>query len=98
MKKLPVAATLFAVTSVQVNAYDTGSLTCERIGELAAQTLMAKHSGTSHNAQLFSLNSMVPEGADIERNLLTNIVRIIYRNDLLAAMKPEDAYMVFMGD
>jgi hypothetical protein len=85
------------VVSSQAGAYDTGSLTCERIGELAATTLAAKQSGTAAGVSLAALTDQFsPESR--ERRLISNINSIIYQNDLLAGMKPGDAYLVFMHD
>src|SRR5689334_8413867 len=84
--------------SLSASAYDTGSLTCERIGELAATTLAARQSGTAAGASLAALTALFSPDATVERKLVTNINNIIYTNELLVAMKPDDAYVVFMHD
>jgi len=80
------------------HAYETGSLSCDNIGEMAAQTLISKQSGVPLGEQLTKLGARLPPGADTERTLIENLVRIIYENDLLVGMKPSDAYAVFSRD
>ena len=79
-------------------SYETGSLNCQNIGEIAAQTLASKQSGVPIDEQLTKLGARLPPGADKERALIENLVHIIYQNDLLVAMKPADAYAVFSMD
>ncbi|MEO8629334.1 MAG: hypothetical protein ABI612_14715 [Betaproteobacteria bacterium] len=97
MKDIGFAVALMLVFG-GAEAYDTGSLTCPRIGELAAETVLAKHDGTTADAQLLKLTAMLEPDAAVERKLVTNIVHVLYTNELLEAMKPSDAYLVFMGD
>lgn len=97
MKALAISA-LLLVAGGSAYAYETGDLTCERIGELAAETLAAKQSGISDSACLTELSAPFAADAAVERHLVANIVTVIYRNDLLVAMKPRDAQMVFMRD
>ena len=98
MPKFAIFGGCLLIASSQAGAYDTGSLTCERIGELAATTLAAKQSGTAAGASLTALTDQFSADARIERKLLSNINNIIYTNDLLSGMKPGDAYLVFMHD
>jgi hypothetical protein len=98
MSKSAFFGTCLLVASSQVGAYDTGTLTCERIGELAATTLAAKQSGTAAGASLAALTDQFAADARVERKLVSNINNMIYQNDLIVAMKPGDAYMVFMRD
>ena len=84
--------------SSPANAYETGTLICQRIGELAAETLAAKQTGTDLEIHLAALNQPFELDAERERKLVANLVVIIYRNELLAAMTPVDAYMVFRSD
>lgn len=91
-------AALVLFASSPACAYETGSLTCQMIGEVAAQTLVAKQSGKSHNASLSTFTAPFAADARVERHLVGNIIDTIYRNDLLVAMKPGDAYLVFMRD
>jgi len=96
-KSALLGACLIALSS-QAGAYDTGSLTCQRIGELAATTLAAKQSGTAPGVSLAALTDQFAVDARIERKLVSNINNIIYQNDLIVAMKPGDAYLMFMQD
>ena len=98
MSKSAFFGACLLVASSQAGAYDIGSLTCERIGELAATMLAAKQSGTAAGASLAALTEPFSDDARVERKLVSNINDIIYTNDLLAGMKPGDAYMVFMND
>ena len=91
-------AALVLVAAGPARAYETGSLTCQMIGEVAAQTLVAKQSGSSQNMSLSALTAPLAADARVERHLVGNIIDTIYRNDLLVAMKPGDAYLVFMQD
>ena len=98
MWKSLFAGTCLLAASASSFAYDTGSLSCERIGELAAKTLAAKQSGAPANASLTALTDQFAPEALTERKLVSNINRIIYTNDLIVAMKPGDAYLIFMHD
>ncbi|HTR58458.1 MAG TPA: hypothetical protein VMM27_09800, partial [Casimicrobiaceae bacterium] len=42
------------------HAYETGSLSCDNIGEMAAQTLMSKQSGVPLGEQLTKLGARLP--------------------------------------
>ena len=97
MLRIALAATLSCLCGA-ASAYDTGGLTCERIGEAAVDTLAAKRAGRDHATQVASLESTVAPDAQVERKLLTNVVRLIYRNDLIDAMEPRDIFIVFFGD
>jgi hypothetical protein len=97
MQNIALTAVLMMVFS-NADAYDTGSLTCPRIGDLAAETIVAKRDGATADSQLAKLIGMFEADAAIERKLVTNIVHTLYENELLEAMQPADAYMVFMGD
>jgi len=98
MSKSALFAVCLLVVSSQAGAYDTGSLTCQRIGELAATMLAAKQSGTAASASLAALTEQFSADAGIERKIVSNINNIIYQNDLIVAMKPGDAYLMFMQD
>lgn len=95
------AGTLLALISPAPRpgrAYDTGTLTCPMIGELGAQTLAAKQGGKPQSATLAVLRAPFSESATVDWRLIGNIVETIYRNDLLVAMKPAHAYMVYLRD
>jgi hypothetical protein len=95
-RKLAVCAMAFA--PLAASAYETGSLTCENIGQLAGQILLAKQSGVPFQTYLSALNDRLPGDAYVERQLVASITVIIYENDLLTEMKPADAYAVFQQD
>ena len=98
MKNLVSIIALLLAGSGPAYAYQTGSLTCEKIGELAAQTLVAKQSGLTYSALYSTLLDPLPGDAQVERKLVGNMVDIIYHNDLIVAMKPIDAQLIFMHD
>src|SRR5262245_48977732 len=98
LKRRLAAAMLTLTPAFAANAYDTGELTCDNIGQLAGQTVVAKQSGIPQDVYLSALNERLPEGARLERNLIAAITTIIYQNDLLAGMRPADAYAVFQQD
>ena len=97
MLRFVLAASLSCLCGA-ASAYDTGALTCERIGEAAVDTLAAKRAGRADAMQVASLEATVGPDALVERKLLTNVVRLIYRNDLIDAMEPRDIFIVFYGD
>jgi hypothetical protein len=92
-----VAALAFIVSG-GANAYPTGQLTCQNVGQLAAQTLLAKQSGISFETFLTALDQKLPSEAQVERRLVSNITAVIYQNSVLDEMKPDDAYAVFVED
>jgi hypothetical protein len=99
MLKTPIAvAALAFVVSGGANAYPTGQLTCQNVGRLAAQTLLAKQSGVPFEAYLTALDKKLPSEAQLERRLASSITSVIYQNTVLDEMKPDDAYAVFVQD
>ena len=98
MKNFITTMLLTLIASGACHAYETGSLTCQKIGELAASTLAAKQSGMSYTASLSAFTEPFSVDAKVERHLVTNMVDILYHNELLVAMKPKDAHLVFMHD
>ena len=92
-----LSAFILSLAASAAAAYETGTLTCQRIGELAAETVHAKRSGVPDEDSRASLLQPFAEDG-VERRLLTNMFEMIYRNDLLAGMKPSDAYIVFLRD
>jgi len=97
--KLHIAIGALALTlSAGANAYDTGQLTCQNVGQLAAQTLLAKQSGVPYGAYLTALSEKMPAEAQVERQLAGNITAVIYQNAMMDQMRPDDAYAVFVQD
>src|SRR5258705_3790873 len=95
MLRIPIAvAALAIVASGGAHAYPTGQLTCQNVGQLAAQTLLAKQSGVPLEAFLTALDQKLPPAAQYERRLASNITSVIYQNSVLDEMKPDDAYAV----
>jgi len=80
------------------SAYNTGKFTCENVGQLAGQTIIAKQSGIPQELYVAILDEKLPGDALIERTIVATIAMIIYRDDLLAVMEPADAYQVFEED
>jgi hypothetical protein len=98
MFKPNLAIALLTLAPLSAAAYETGNLTCENIGQFAGQTLTARQSGVPKEIYLSLLNERLPGSAQLERKLVANITTIIYQSDLLAAMEPADAYVVFRHD
>ena len=98
MRTSVAVAALAFVVSGGANAYPTGQLTCQNVGQLAAQTLLAKQSGISFETFLTALDQKLPSEAQVERRLVSNITAVIYQNTVLDEMKPDDAYAVFVED
>jgi len=90
-----LTAALIAGVCGSAQAYDIGRLTCRNVGQLAAQMVMARKSGVPAETYLTALNKNLPEDAQVERNLAVNIARLVYTNDEVGAMAPEDAYTAF---
>jgi len=98
MLKRKLAVCALALAPLAASAYETGNLTCENIGQLAGQTLIAKQSGIPMDTYLSALNDRIPGDAQVERQLIASVIVIIYENDLLTGMKPTEAYTVFQQD
>jgi hypothetical protein len=98
MKTSVALAALACVVSGAAHAYQTGQLTCQNVGQLAAQTLLAKQSGIPFETYLTALDERLPSEAQVERRLVSNITVVIYQNAVLDEMKPDDAYAVFVQD
>jgi hypothetical protein len=97
MNRLPIASILL-LASLPAYTYETGVLTCERLGEAAVSTLEAKRASRGQEAARDDAVAGLEPGAEVERRLLNNLVLIIYRNDLIDAMQPGDIYAVFRND
>jgi len=95
LKNLQTIAAIALLASASAHAYDTGHLTCDNIGQLAAYTLQAKQSGVAYEELVTALQQSMPDEAQLERKLATEITTLIYQTDLLDAMQPEEAYVVF---
>ena len=98
LKQTLFVAALALGPAMAAHAYQTGELTCDNIGQLAGQTLVAKQSGIPQDVYLSALSQRMPADAQLERKLVAAITAIIYQNDLLTGMKPADAYAVFQQD
>jgi hypothetical protein len=88
------AAALLTSTGVQA-AFETGQFTCENVGELAAYSLQAKQSGISYDELTAALDQRMPAEAQIERQVVAEITTLVYQNQLLDNIKPEEAYAAF---
>jgi hypothetical protein len=93
-KQIVVAALIVGASSA-AQAYDTGKLTCQNVGQLAAQMVAARQSGVSPDAYLSALNEKLPPDAQIERKLVFDLAKVVYENDQIAVMQPEQVYGVF---
>ena len=99
MRQTYLALAALALTaSTGAYAYETGQLTCQNVGQLAAQTLLAKQAGIPYGAYLTALDERLPADAQTERALAGNITAVIYESPAVDQMKPDDAYAVFLQD
>jgi hypothetical protein len=98
MFKKTLAIALLTLTPLAAGAYEIGHLTCENIGQLADQSLVAKHSGIPQDVYVSALNERLPGDALVERKLVAAITTIVYQNDFLTAMEPADVYTVLQQD
>ena len=93
-KQIAIAALIVGISGT-ANAYDLGRLTCQNVGQLAAQMLMARQSGVPAEAYLSVLNQKLPPDATVERQVALNIAKVVYQNDEVAAMQPEEVFVAF---
>jgi len=94
-KQIAIAAFIVGATSGTAHAYDIGHLTCQNVGQLAAHMLIARKSGVPPQAYLSALNKQLPPDATVERELALEIAKVVYENDQIATLQPEQAYAVF---
>jgi len=94
-KQIAIAALIVGATSGTAEAYDIGHLTCQNVGRLAAHMLMARKSGVPPQTYLSALNNQLPPEATVERALALDIAKVVYENDQIATLQPEQAYAVF---
>jgi hypothetical protein len=91
-------ATIALGLSGSAFAYDTGQLSCENVGQLAAQMLKARQSGVPPEAYLQALDQRLPAEAKTERHLALEIAKVVYTNEEVGQMQPEQAYLAFTQD
>jgi len=94
-KQIAIAAFIVGATSGTAHAYDIGHLTCQNVGQLAAHMLIARKSGVPPQDYLSALNNQLPADATTERELALEIAKVVYENDQIANLQPEQAYAVF---
>jgi len=75
MFKRMLVVSALVLAPLGASAYEIGNLTCENIGQLAGQTLLAKQSGVPIETYLSALNDRIPGDAYVERQI---IARMIY--------------------
>jgi hypothetical protein len=96
MSKMHIAiAALIVGASGTANAFDIGHLTCQDIGQLAAQMAIARQSGVPAEAYLSALNQKLPPDATVERQVAVNIAKVVYQNEEIAAMQPKQVFVAF---
>jgi len=93
-KQIAIAALILGASGT-ASAYEIGRLTCQNVGQLAANMLMARQSGISPEAYLSALDQKLPPDANVERALVVKIAEVVYQDDEMAQMKPEQAYLMF---
>ena len=96
MSKMHIAiAALIVGASGTANAFDIGHLTCQDIGQLAAQMAIARQSGVPAEAYLSALNQKLPPDATVERQVAVNIAKVVYQNEEIAPMQPKQVFAAF---
>ena len=96
MPKMHIAiAALIVGASGTANAFDIGHLTCQDVGQLAAQMAIARQSGVPAEAYLSALNQKLPPDATVERQVAVNIAKVVYQNEEIAAMQPKQVFAAF---
>ena len=96
MPKMHIAiAALIVGASGTANAFDIGHLTCQDVGQLAAQMAIARQSGVPAEAYLSALNQKLPPDATVERQVAVNIAKVVYQNEAIAAMQPKQVFAAF---
>ena len=96
MSKMHIAIAAFIVgASGTANAFDIGHLTCQDVGQLAAQMAIARQSGVPAEAYLSALNQKLPPDATVERQVAVNIAKVVYQNEEIAAMQPKQVFAAF---
>ena len=93
-KQIAIAALILG-TSGTANAFDIGHLTCQNVGLRAAQMAIARQSGVPAEAYLSALNQKLPPDATVERQVAVNIAKVVYQNEEIAAMQPEQVFAAF---
>jgi hypothetical protein len=93
-KQIAIAALILGASGT-ASAYETGRLTCQNVGQLAAHMLMARQSGISPQAYLSALDEKLPADAKVERELVMKIAEVVYQDDDIAQMQPEQAFLMF---
>lgn len=93
---LSIAALSFCFLSPAF-AYDTGSMTCNDIGDFAAATVVGKKNGVTINDALTKVIKTT-KGYPTERKNLTQIVRAIYNEPWANKLTEEGAEAAFMAD
>jgi hypothetical protein len=94
---------VFVVTAVTVcllhtaSAYDTGSMSCNDIGEFASATVVGKENGATLKEALAKVTKRT-EGYPVEHKVLTSIVRQIYTAPWANKLSEEGARMAFAAD
>lgn len=84
--------------SAPAMAYDTGSMSCDDIGQFAAATVTGKENGRTYQQQLTSLDHLVPPEYFTERKILTTITHDLYKEDWAKHLTPDGAYASFKAD
>ena len=93
-KQIAIAALILGAAGT-TNAFDIGHLTCQNVGQLAAQMAIARQSGVPAETYLSALNKNLPPDAAVERQVALNIAKVVYQNEEIAAMQPEQVYAAF---
>jgi hypothetical protein len=95
---LPLIITAFSFYVIRAAlAYDTGSMSCNDIGDFAAATVVGKQNGATMKEALAKV-AKATDGHPIERKNLSQIVRAIYTEPWANKLTEEGAKAAFAAD
>jgi len=79
------------------NAYPTGAMSCDDIGDFAEAVVIGKHNGQTMKEALAKVNAATV-GHPIERKNMTQIVRAIYTAWWAKGFSEEGARTAFLAE
>ena len=78
--------------SMAAFAYDTGAMSCDDIGQVAASVVEGKENGKNLKEALAVVNRRVPANYVVERRILRTIVRQIFTAEYAKRLSADGAF------
>ena len=97
MKKLIAVASVLLIGSA-AHAYDTGSMSCEDIGQFASAVVEGKGKGTTYKQAVAKIEKTVPAKYKVERKNCKDIVKLLYVKEEGKHLNTDGAYSVMKAD